>query len=191
MTTDMQIAIANQILATGLVKKVFHSCQLLKDAGRNIIYPAYKKGAEFVYTGIDDTQGLFAYIRVNGDVSAVPLKLQSCARAYTVTSPLRVVFFNDSEDKDFEYLVTKLSSFTFLKNVTLIRIVTDKFRLVSDESPLFRDNFDGKTFYIAVDISVTTILLPSDCEADDCKIHVNPLLPCPVVAQTSTDSAIS
>lgn len=188
MTTDKQIEIAQTIFATGLVKKVFHSVQLLKD-DNGTMYPAYPKGGEYTYAGIDDTHGLFGYIRTNGDSQAVPLKLQSCGHTYTMTIPLRVVFFNDSEDRDFEWLTTKLISFTFKKAISLNRIITDKYRLKQEESPIFRAKFDGKTFYIAIDIFITLPLKPSDCETDDCIVHPNPLL-CPVVVQQSTSSAI-
>lgn len=177
MTTEKQIEIATTIVGTGLVKKVFHSCQLLKDQNMITLYPAYQRGAEFTYAGIDDTKGLFAYIRTNGDLVGVPFKKSSCDRAYTMTAPLRVVFFNDNEERNQEELVRKLSTFTFMQGVSLVRIITDRFRLVKEESQLFREKFDGKTFYVAFDVSVTFILLPSDCERSDCQTYANPICP--------------
>lgn len=187
MTTTKQIEIAEALIATDLVKAVFHSVQLLKDHN-GTLYPAFPKGGEYTYTGIDDTKGLFAYIRTNGDTVAIPMKLQSCGRTSQLTIPLRIVFFNDNEDRDHEYLTTKLVAFTFLQHITLSRIITDKYRLRTEESPMFREKFDGKTFYIAVDIFISLILKPSDCETDDCIVHPNPLK-CPVAAQGSTSSA--
>lgn len=139
------------------------------------MFPVYKKGAEFVYTGIDDTRGLFAYIRENGDISSQPLKIQSCQKAYQVTAPLRVVFFHDSDKRDFGILTQQLSSFTFLQFVNLVRIITDKNRLIIEESPIFRERFDAKTFYVAFDITVKFDLMPSDCEVDNCKPIINPI----------------
>ena len=191
MTTTKQIEIAQTIADGGLVKKVFHSVQLLKDERYQTLYPAYKKGAEYTYTGIDDALGLFGYLRYNGDMVSTPFKVGSCVKSYHVIAPLRAVFFNDNEDRDFDFLTMKLSAFTFLQSVTLSRIVTDKYRLFTEESPLFRKNFDGKTFYIAIDFTVTLQLMPSDCEAEDCSIYPNPILPCPVVAQGSIGSATS
>lgn len=191
MTTEKQIQIANVILAGGLVKKVFHSVQLLKDKDRSTLYPVYKKGAEYTYAGIDDTHGLFAYIRTNGDVSGVPLKIQSCGRSYQMSAPLRIVFFNDNEDRDFEALTNMLAPFTFLQHVTLTRIITDKYRLVQEESPMFRENFDGKTYYTAFDIFVSVTLQPNSCEQNNCSINPNPLLPCPVAAPQSIGSVTS
>lgn len=191
MTTQKQIDIGNVILATGYVKKVFHSCQMLQDSENNILYPAYPKGAEYTYTGIDDTHGLFAYIRTNGDAAGVPLKIDSCGKSYQLTVPLRVVFFNDNETQNHEELTTQLASFTFLSNVNLVRIISDKFRLVREESPVFREKFDAQTFYVAFDITVTIQLMANDCVTKPCTIHVNPLLPCLVAAPGSGDSATS
>lgn len=191
MTTEQQIEIANKILATGLVTKVFHSCQMLRTEDNQQLYPAYPKGNEYTYAGIDDTKGLFAYIRVNGDMAGVPLKVTSCGRAYDMDAPMRVVFFNDNEDRNQEELLASLATFTFLKGITLVRVVTDKFRLVKEESPLFRSHFDGKTFYVAFDVLVSFILLPSDCAKDQCKVHPNPITTCPAAVQTSSSSATS
>lgn len=191
MTTTKQIEIASAIISTDLVTKVFHSCELLRNDQSQVLYPAYQRGAEFTYSGIDDARGLFAYIRHNGDAVAVPLKLQSCARAYTVTAPLRIVFFNDNESRDHAELTRQLGSFTFLSGLTLVRIITDKFRLVREESPLFREKFDGKTFYIAFDVLLTFILLPSDCETTECLVYPNPITTCPAAAPKPTESATS
>jgi hypothetical protein len=191
MTTKQQIAIAEAIIQTGLVSKVFHSCELLKTDDGQTIYPAYKIGREFTYSGIDDAKGLFAYIRSNGDTVGVPIKIDSCGKSYTMTAPLRVVFFNDNESRDFNELTTLLSSFTFMGNVNLVRVVTDKFRLVREESPMFREKFDGQTFYVAFDVSVTFVLLKSDCEPNVCQIFINPVTTCPAAVQKSTESATS
>lgn len=191
MTVKQQIAIAEAIIATGLVGKVFHSCQLLKTPELQTLYPAYQVGAEFTYAGIDDTRGLFAYIRTNGDIISVPLKLQSCGRAYTITAPIRVVFFNDNESRDHGELVRQLGTFTYLSGVTLVRIITDKFRLVREESSLFREKFDGQSFYIAFDISLTFVLSASDCENKVCLVYPNPVTTCPAAAPVSTESATS
>lgn len=190
MTTEKQIEIAQTIIGTGIVNKVFHSCQILRDDNQQL-YPVYQLGKEWTYAGIDDAKGLFAYIRSNGDIVSVPFKLQSCARAYDVTAPLRVVFFSDNEERNQEELLSKLSSFTFLSGLNLVRIVTDKFRLVKEESPVFRARFDGKTFYAAFDVTANFILLPSTCETDPCMVHPNPITSCPAVVQTSTSSATS
>jgi hypothetical protein len=178
MTTELQLEIAATILATGLVNRVYHSCQLLREDNGTQLYPVYSNGKDFVYIGPDDTKGFFAYIRSNGDMAMTPLLIGGCKKSYEVTAPMRVVFFHDDETRNHEELVTKLSTFTFMTNVTLQRIVTDKFRLVREESDLYRPSFDGKTFYTAFDISLNLVLLQSDCGPDKvCAVHQNPVCP--------------
>lgn len=187
----MQIAIAEEIIKTGLVNKVFHSCELVRDENGQVIYPAYKIGGELSYAGISDTKGLFAYIRNNGDPVGANFKVDSCGKNYQMTAPLRVVFFSDYEKRDFETLITQLTSFSFLSKVTLVRIINDKFRLIREESPMFQHNFDGKTFYVAFDVTVSFVLLKSNCEFDSCKTYLNPVTSCPAVVQISSESATS
>jgi hypothetical protein len=191
MTTKKQIEIAEAIVNTGLVSKVYHSVQLIKDDNFVTQYPVYRQGKEYVYTGLDDARGLFAYIRNAGDTSGVPLKIQSCGRSYDMDASLRIVFFNDNEERDQDELLRQLASFTFLTGVTLQRIITDKFRLVKEESQIFRQRFDGKTFYAAFDVLVSFILLPSDCATDECVVYKNPVTTCPAAIATSTSSATS
>lgn len=175
MTTDLQLQIARHIIGTGLVHSMFHSCELIKDVENRTLHAAYKQGAEYIYVGIDDQKALYGYIRTNGDANSVPLKITSCRRSYDVDTPLRVVFYNDQEDRDHEWLTTKLASFTFLTGVTLQRVIVDKFRLQREESDVQDPNFDGRIFYVAFDIVVNTILLPSDCAVNNCPVHPNPI----------------
>lgn len=175
MTTDIQIGIAQNIIASGIVNKVYHSCQLLRDEQYQQFFPVYRKGAEQPYIGIDDTKGLFAYIRANGDMSAEVSRVASCSNAYDMKAPLRVVFFSDNERRDFGLLVTRLSAFAFAAGVRLNRVITDMNKLLKDEQPNFAHQFDGQTFYVALDITVTFVLSPNLCEQTDCKAYVNPL----------------
>lgn len=175
MTTDIQIKIAAQILATGLVTKVYHSCELIRDGDQKTLNPAYKVGADYLIVGIDDQQGLFSYIRANGEITSVPLKLTSCRGAYEVTAPLRVVFYHDREERDEGWLLKRLATFTFLQDVTLQRVVVDKFRLAREESDVQDPNFDGQVFYVAFDVLVNAILLPSDCAEAACPVRINPM----------------
>lgn len=177
MTTKQQIDIADRIIATGLVNKVYHSAILLRDDQNNQrLYPAYQRGADFVYVGPDDTQGMFAYIRINGEISSVPFKIQSCSGSSQMTVPLRIVFFNDNETRDHAWLMLKLAAFTFMGNITLQRVIEDKFRLVKEESDLYRSRFDGKTFYVAFDVFLKVLLLSSQCEdSQPCESSTNPI----------------
>ncbi len=175
MTTDLQIRIAQHIIATGLVTTMYHSCELIKDSEQRVLQPAYKQGAEYLTVGIDDQQGLFGYIRSNGDIASVPLKLYSCRNTYEISAPLRVVFYHDQEARDHDWLTSRLASFTFLQDVALQRVILDKFRLQKEESDVQDPNFDGRIFYVAFDIVVNALLLPSDCAVPVCPAHVNPI----------------
>lgn len=175
MTLDYQLDIANTLLATGLVRRVYHSCMLLKNKGGELLYPAYPRGAELSYTGIDDQQGLFAYLRSSGDIVTQRALIGGCEHGYEVSAPLRVVCFSDPEDRDFGYLLTKLLSFTFLPFVQLQRITDDKYKLLREESDHLRGNFDGKTFYLAFDVTLNFVLLPNTCEQAACTASPNPV----------------
>lgn len=175
MTTAQQIIIANKILETGLVTAVYHSCQRLRDEQSQRFFPVYQKGAELPYVGIDDAKGLFAYIRSNGDMVAKVSRVGSCLNTYDMSAPLRVVFFNDHERRNFEYLVLQLSAFTFMPGLALTRIITDAQQLLRDEQPTFNHNFDGGTFYVAFDITINFLLLPNDCEQKPCEVQPNPI----------------
>lgn len=175
MTTEIQIDIAKQIIGTALVTKVYHSAELIRDTSRGLLFPAYRSGADYIFIATEDSKGIYAYIRANGDYSATPLKIQSCASSYDMRVPLRVVFFSDNETRDRNFLIEKLASFSFMSGVQLIRVIDDKFRLIREEAPLVRENFDGQTFYIAFDILVKKLLLPSDCERETCETFPNPI----------------
>lgn len=175
MTTDAQIIIANKILETGLVSRVYHSCTLLKDEQSGRFFPVYKKGAEMPYTGIDDAKGLFCYIRSNGNMGAQVNRVASCEQSYDISAPMRVVFFSDNERRDFGQLVKQLAIFTFMPGLALAAIITDSYRLLKDEQPEFMHAFDGETFYIAFDITINFLLLSGACEAAACKAYVNPI----------------
>ena len=175
MTTEEQIAIAKKIIEGGICTKVFHSAELIRDPTRGPLYPAYPKGAEYLYMGPDDTKGFFAYIRSNGNYSSVPLPTSSCQKSYEIQVPLRVVFFHDSDNRDRNFLLTKLAPFTFMQNVRLVQVIDDKFRLIREESPRFSEHFDAKTFFAAFDILVKKILLSSECEQMPCDPVTNPI----------------
>lgn len=175
MTLDKQLEIAQAILQTGLVKQVYHSCELIKDPKLGTLYPAYLKGNEQVYVGPDDTKGMTCYIRAAGDGTPTAMKTQSCAGGYQVLTPLRIVFFHDEEDRNRSRLIDQLLGFSFLQNVTLTRIVDDKYKLAREESDMRRDTMDGRTFYVAFDILVNSLLLPSTCAAVSCAAIVNPI----------------
>lgn len=176
MVTKEQIIIAETILSTGLVKEVYHSCELIRNEENKLMFPAYKSGKENIYVGVDDTKDLFCYIRNNGSVTVLNNTLvSSCNKSYEVSVPMRAVFFNDNETRDFGLLTTNLSKFIFLKDVFLTRIVRDKYILSAEESTLWKTRFDGNVFYIAIDFTIKKFLQTSSCEEDLCAYYPNPI----------------
>lgn len=179
MNTQQQIDLAHDLLATGLLTKVYHSCELVRDPQKGTVGPCYARGTEYVLVGVDDTQGMFAYIRSNGDDVGTPTRVQSCAHAYNLTVPVRVVVFADNELRDKNSLIDRLLSVTFKKGVYLQRVVEDKYRLGRDESDMYRAAFGPATFYVAIDVLLTSVLLPSQCEPEPCPLFPNPICPTP------------
>lgn len=176
MTTKEQIEIAKKIVSGGLVDKMYINCELVRDSKDETLYPAYRQGAEYVYAGIDDTKRLYGYIRSNGSVTVLnTIRTGGCAKGYEVLVPLRVVFYNDSEDRDKSALMAKLMEFTFMPNIILQRVVDDKFQLSREESTLWTQRFDGRIFYIAIDIAVKKLIVEEDCDTELCITSPNPI----------------
>ncbi len=106
---------------------------------------------------------------------ATPLKVGGCAVYSTLSYPLRVVVFNDQETRDHAVLTDQLSQLSYLPNVSLTRIVVDKFALVKAESDQVRASFDASVYYVAFDLLVNSLSLPSNCAVDLCRAFGNPL----------------
>lgn len=177
MIVEQQIEIAKRILALGAgVQQVFHSVELVRDPQRGIVGPAYRLpgGQEYRYVGLEDAQGFTAYIRYNGDAAATPQKVGGCASYATLVYPLRVVVFNDYESRDHGVLTHWLSQLSYLPNVSLTRVLVDKFALVRAESDQVKPSFDASVYYAAFDLLVNSISLPS-CAAELCGAFDNPL----------------
>lgn len=176
MSPELQIEIAQAIVDQGLASKVYHSVEMVRDGSSGKMAPSFPNNqGDYEYVDPDDTSSLYAYIRQFNDTSAVPLKVDSCQRSYQLGIPLRVVFFNAVEKRHHGALTEKLAAFTHLKGLTLLRVIEDKFKLIRDESPQFKETFDPATFYVAFDVVLNSLLLPSTCEQDDCRTFPNPI----------------
>lgn len=171
----MQINIAKALLETGIVEKVYHSCQLIQNQQNQKMFPAYQVGTEWHYAGVNDQQPAFAYIRTSGDIFSKPLAVGGCGMTYQIATPLRVVVFMAHTAEDFDYLLRRLTFFTFLPQVSLVRIIDDKWRLSREESELWAGAFAPDTFYVAFDVLVNFVLLPRDCGEKSCTIYPNPI----------------
>jgi hypothetical protein len=174
MITEKQIEIANKLIATGLVNKVYHSAELVVDSA-GIKYPAYKVGAEQFYVGPDDTQLMYAYIRPNGTAQVTDQKPESCGKLYKMAAPYRIVVFKDKEAGNFDALIQRLLIASFVKDVSLVSFTNDAFKLAQQESHMGDFAFDATTFYLAIDVKIFFWLSEKQCAEDACIIHSNPI----------------
>lgn len=175
MITEKQIEIAQALINTGLVDKVFHSVELVEDK-QGVKFPAYAIGAEQSYVGPDDVMGRFAYIRQIGVLKNSADELAgSCTGLTSLSVPLRIVVFKDHEKGNKDALLQKLLSFTFIKGITLQSVSTNAFQLGKQESVLGKFAFDATTFYVSIDVTVKLLLSSKMCEDDTCIVHPNPI----------------
>lgn len=163
------------LLNGNIVTRVYHSVTMQDKGGKR--YPAYKVGDDFFYVGIDDTKRMSCYLRQTGAMVVGKSEFfTGSAKAYYVTVPYRLVFFNDFEGRNFDELTAKILQGVFLPGITLIRYYNDGNELMKVEtSPeLFR--LGGTSFYKAVDLAVSFWMKPDNCEMEvGCTNIENPI----------------
>lgn len=175
MIAEKYIALAKLILQSNIVKKVYHSVELVSN-DKEIKFPVCKNGERDVYVGPDDSGIFFAYIRQTGPaINAETKKEGSEKNSYLLQVPTRIVYFMDNEERNFDSLTTKLLNIAFAPGVTLIRYDNNAYTLAAQESPIGNFSFDEKTFYLAIDINLKFWINQSKCEIDNCIIHTNPI----------------
>jgi hypothetical protein len=159
--------------------EVFHSVEIIQnDKGERI--PAYPLGDEYIDVVFSDTKETI-YIRRNGDDDVFEeLKISSCAKAYKMRTPLRIVYSKDNVKNQAE-IIFKLMQSVLIGGTKLKGIVRDKFKLAKDESS-GKFNLGATTAYFAIDIYAYWNLTNDTCENDFCADIVNPLKKelCPV-----------
>jgi len=171
MITEKQIEIANALLSTGLIEKVWHSVELVEDKG-GVKFPAYQEN----YVGPDDTKKMFAYIRSSGPTYTGRNLLEgSGAKMYSLIAPHRIVIFKDHCSDNFDNLIRRLLRVAFIKDVTLSSFSSNSFQLAKQESPIGNFAFDATTFYLAIDVQIKLSVRQSECENDICIVHPNPI----------------
>lgn len=176
MITQRQIEIANVLLGTGLVNSVYHSVELLEDE-KGIKYPGYKMGAEQFYVGPDDEKKMYAYIRQNGPTLKVDERLEgSCSKMYKMSSPQRVVIFQDHVKDNFDGMIKRFLAVGFLKDVTLVSFNNNLPQLLRQEAKVGDFKYDSTTFYLAIDLQVKFWISGHLCNDEDlCTVHPNPI----------------
>lgn len=169
-----EMEIGNMLLSKGLISRYAHSVELFSDPKLGRLFPVYRTGDEFNYFGVDDTRRRFAYFRLNGSPTGNETKLVSCGKSYIVDAPVRMVVFNDWETENHEQLITKFLAVSFLQGVNLFRFSSDAMTLAKEESPIGDFEFGGKTFYLAIDLTIKIMLKASDCD-EICDPFLNPI----------------
>lgn len=174
MIVDIQKDIADALIKTGLIKKVYHSVQLIEDK-KGVKFPAYKVGDEQFDLVPDDSKDRLCYIRQTGKLVTDQVSLEgSCSSLYKMKVPLRIVVFKDHEKDDFESITLKLLTATFLKNINLASVSNNAYELGRQECPVSDFNFDATTFYIAIDVIAKFSINSNMCEIPACIVHPNP-----------------
>jgi hypothetical protein len=176
MITEKQIEIANTLIQSDLIDRVFHSVELVED-DKGAKFPAYKTGDEQYYVGPDDSKKMFAYIRTLGAAAKIGEGLEgSCSKMYRMGVPVRVVVFQDGTKDDFDSLIQRLLKVSFIKDVSLIGWNNNSFLLGKQESPIGNFAFDATTFYLAIDLQIKVWLYGNQCDEDVCKVFPNPII---------------
>lgn len=174
MITEKQIEIANVLLSKG-VNCVYHSVELIADE-KGVKFPAYKIGNEQYFVGPDDTKPLFAYIRQTSATVRIDEKLLGgCSKMYRISTPTRIVIFQDHVKEDFDLLTRKMLAVAFLKDVSLVSFNNNAFELAKQESPIGKFAFDATTFYLAIDVQIKLWLTVDNCNSNDCIVYPNPI----------------
>jgi hypothetical protein len=147
------------------VNKIYHDVVIWEDAkGRR---PAYRDGKEFRYIGVDDKKIMSCYLRQLTDLqNSETINVASNVKMYMAQLVYRLVFFNDHESRDFDDLYAAILNIPFAQGLELVRLIKDKKTLLSSESQPDNFNFDGHTFYCALDFRATFRLNRDNCGTD-------------------------
>lgn len=165
--------------------EVYHSAELISliDANnKQVKFPAINKDQEWIKLAPEDTEETL-YIRRSGDDEVFEeMRIGSCAKAYRMRTPLRIVYFRDNSKQD-ESLF-KLMQSVLLANTRLRGIIRDKFKLLKDEST-GDYSFKPTTVYLAIDIYAFWELKSDVCDQDFCIDIDNPIIKCEAVESGS------
>lgn len=176
---EIIISLAQSILVN--FDEVFHSVEIIQNED-GVKLPAYPVGDDYPDVVFSD-QKETVYIRRNGDDEVMEeLRIGSCAKAYKMRTPLRIVYSKDHANNHAD-IVFKLMQSVLIGSTKLKGIVRDKWKLKKDESSADL-KFGATSAYFAIDIYAFWQLTPDNCEQDVCVELENPLKkePCPAVA---------
>lgn len=154
---------------------VYHSAELIYN-DKNEKMPAVPVNDEWIDLSPTD-QKESVYIRRDGDDLMVYQQgIGSCAKAYKMKTPLRIVYFQDHAQSHFGIL-SKLMQASLTGHTTLNRLIRDKWKLAKEESS-GEYSMGASTAYFAIDIDMLWDLLPDNCDNDFCITLDNPIKQC-------------
>ncbi len=169
--------------------EVYHSAEIVTIFDQGKItekFPAINLGKEWLSlapTDVTDT----IYIRRNGDDSmSQEIAIGSCAKAYKMRTPLRIVYFNDNGNS--EQALFNLMQATLSQSIKPVTIIRDKFKLLRDES-MGEYNFSPTTVYLAIDVNIFWDLMADRCDQDFCITVDNPVKKCEPILEESGSSS--
>lgn len=161
-------------MAGGLVSKVYHDVIIIEEEKNR--YPVFPKGDEYIYVGIDDSKRMSCYFRQMGEMRNVKTDHISCQSIYTTRVPYRMVLFNDYEKRNFDSLNAAFLQTMFQSHIDFTALITDKKRLLQDESIPKNFTFGASTYFVAIDFTLTLQLYKNTCEeVIGCDVLPNPI----------------
>lgn len=169
------------LLQTKFFKQVYHSVTLQPRLQGGGYSPAAQVNGRYVYVGPDDTKGFAAYVRQTGtmEVQGVKEALGGGQFRYKMKVPMRAVFFNDKEGRNFEDLTAALTK-AIIKTplVDLARINPLREDVLRNEVPSGAFKFKTSTYYVSIDFFIILFLQSDNCEQVlTCSDLANPFCP--------------
>lgn len=167
------------VMATGFVQNLFHSV-VIRETDEGDRKPVAPVESRYVYVGIDDTKGFYAYCRQIGAVDSVNEEsVGSCnTKIYTLQASHRMVFYNGEEKRSHETITAQLLK-AFMKSgigIKLQKVYTIPEQILQLETPTGIFSFKEHSFYIAVDFLVILKLQADTCEIEiTCEGIKNPI----------------
>lgn len=182
--------IFGKLLADGLVSKVYHDVIIIEEEKNR--YPVFPKGDEFIYVGVDDSKHMSCYFRQTGEMRNVKTSYLSCQPWYTTRVPYRMVLFNDFEKRNFDSLNAAFINTMFEAHIDFTALITDRKRLLQDESSPKNFTFGASTYFIAIDFTLTLQVYKNTCEeAIGCEAIPNPICTVETLAPCANPTLLS
>lgn len=155
--------IFNQLLSDKLVTKVYHDVIIIEEEKNR--FPVFARGDEYIYVGVDDSKKMSCYFRQTGEARNVKTTFTAgCERAYFVKVPYRMVLFNDFEKRNFDSLNSAFVNTMFSQGIDFTALITDRKRLLQDESSPKNFTFGASTYFVAIDFTLSVQISRNNCE---------------------------